>query len=357
MRNLRKTRKRGGLQYTPNVYECGTKLVRGKLGKVSVSDCIRDFAAVNNFMVVATADDGNCFYDTLSKYGARSGNPRLNRTHMELRREIIGTMIRNQADYAPYFVEDRGVSQFDNAIAVNVERELRRFLQSRQWAGWMGDIVPQVAANILGVNITIYDLLIREPSNMIDRIEIQPIGGAAAITVNMLRTGGSHFRLLWPRPAAAPAAAAPVPRRRPVVAPGPNAAKSTAKKNAINNLSKAVKEARFNNTRKRSSSLENALQAIAKQERNEALAIKRQEAAFAAAAKRKETAIKAAAKKAEAAKIVAAKKAEAAAKKLAAAKKKEGNESNNEREARNLQRAIEESMRNLKINKMPDSFY
>ena len=66
MRNLRKTRKRGGLRYTANIYTCGNKLVRGKPGKVPVSECIRNFASANNFMIVETADDGNCFYDTLS---------------------------------------------------------------------------------------------------------------------------------------------------------------------------------------------------------------------------------------------------------------------------------------------------
>ena len=337
MRNLRKTRKRGGLQYEPNFYVCEMD--------VPVTDCITNFAAANNFMVVRTLDDGNCFYDTLSKYGAYSGNVRLNNPHMALRREIIDTMILNQAAYAPYFVEDKTVSPEGKAIEVNVGKELRKFLRSKQWAGWMGDVIPQVAADILGVNIVIYDVL---PSNTIDRITIHPVAGAAATTVNMLRTNGSHFELLWPGPAVAPAVApasprrvsarklsparkvSPARRRHPVVAPGPNASRNMTKKaNVINNLAKSMKNARFNNnTRKRSSSLENALKAIANQERAEA-------AALAIAVKKAEAAKRVEAKKAEAVKKAAAKKAKAAA--------------NEEQEALALQMALEASIRNLKI--------
>ena len=419
MRNLRKNQKRGGLQYTANVYNCGTK--------VKVTECIRNFAAANNFTVVQTLDDGNCFYDTLSKYGNRSENVRLNKGHMDLRREIIGTMIANKAEYAPYFVKDETVSPEGNAIEVNVDKELHKFLRSGQWVGWMGDVIPQVAADILGVNIVIYDV---RPSNVIDRITIHPVAGAAATTVNMLRTNGSHFRLLWPAaaaviPASAPsvtakkprvakstpnvtaknshakkfnnniekaiaaslasvkieAEKAPTLRPRPVVAPGSNASRNTAKKaNAVKKIANVLKETRLNNTRKRSSSLENALEAIAEQKRAETLAIKRKEAS-----------IKAAAMKAEAAKIVAAKKAEEAVKKAAkkadatvavprkgpvvapiglrrssslenalkaienanakAKKTEESNNeaSNNEKEALAFQRILEESMMKFKI--------
>jgi len=177
---------------------------------------------------------------------------------------------------------------------------------------------------------------------------------------------------------------APTLRRRPVVAPGPNASRNTAKKTiSLNNVANALKKLNLSKTRKRSSSFENALELIAEQERAEALAIKRKEASIAVAAK-----------KAEAAKIVAAKKAEEAIKKASLAVKREvavvtprkrpvvaprrpsrssslekalkaienanakakkteesNNEaSNNEKEALAFQRVLEESMMKLKIN-------
>ena len=386
MKNFRKTRKRGGFQYTPNVYECGTKTVRGVVTKVPVSECIRDFAAANNFTIVATADDGNCFYDTLSKYGARTRNPRLNKTHMELRREIIGNMIAHQADYAPYFVADQTVSPEGNVIAVDVAGELRRFLQSRQWVGWMGDIVPQVASNILGVNIIIYDLLVNEPSNSIDRIEIHPIAGPAGTTVNMLRTGGSHFRLLWPRgaaagPGAAAAAAvggpgraptpprAPTPgkataRRRPVVAPN---SRATAKKtNVVTNTAKALANMKLGNkelgtgpatrsraraTVKRSVSRTGSNSgANSSFERNMRRAIEASKRVDVVTneAKKEAARAKIAAKKAEEAAIKAAKKATLNAKKAA----KQAKNNAERQEADNLQAAIAASLASIQ----PSSF-
>ena len=132
----------------------------------------------------------------------------------------------------------------------------------------------------------------------------------------------------------------PTLRRRPVVAPGPNASRNTVKKaNVVNKLANALNKTRLNNKRNRSSSFENALEAIEEQKRAEALAIKRKEAS-----------IKAAVMKAKAANIVAAKKAAAAAKKIAAAaKKNKNNESNNEEQALALQIALEASMNKLKI--------
>jgi hypothetical protein len=221
MRNLRRTRKRGGFEYTPNIYNCGTKTVKGKQVKIQTTDCIKNFLELNDFILIEVADDGNCFYDTLSKYGSRSGNPVLNKPHMELRKKIINTMIDNRNDYRPFFAADiinnnDNDNDNDNDKSLNIEGELRRFLESGQWAGWLGDIVPQIAANILGVNIVIYDLLINEPTNQIDRIIFSGGANGVVTTVNMLRTNGSHFRLLWPKDAPILPKAA---RHKPKLAP------------------------------------------------------------------------------------------------------------------------------------------
>jgi hypothetical protein len=167
---------------------------------------------------------------------------------------------------------------------------------------------------------------------------------------------------------------APTLRRRPVVAPGPNASRNTAKKTiSLNNVANALKKLNLSKTRKRSSSLENDLEAIAEQARAEALTIKQKEASIKAAAMKAEAAKIVAAKKAEAAKIVAAKKAEAAkivaprrrsrssslekalkAIENANAKAKKNKESNNEasnneEQALALQMALLESMNKFKI--------
>lgn len=260
MRNLRRTRKRGGLEYIEKIYICG----KG----VDTERCASDFAAANGFNIVETKDDGNCFYDTLSKFGERTGNPRLNKTHLELRREVVSSMQTpaRKAELAPFFVPDVEVAPESGVMAVNIDKELEKFKKSRQWYGWMGDVIPQIAAEVLGVNIVIFDVLQRAPSNWIDRLYFAaPAGVVGAPTVYMLRTNGSHFRLLWAAPVAA-AAPAPAPvrvlRKRPKVAPVPNAVnvlttsftainmgnkKNNKKNNKYNNKTKRINNRRTNN--------------------------------------------------------------------------------------------------------------
>lgn len=225
MRNFRKTRKRGGFNYTDNIYNCGVNITKkGEIKKVPVEKCAKNFADENDFLIVKTADDGNCFYDTLSKYGSRTGNPKTNKTHMELRQEIVGSILKPEKlnEIAPFLVEDRTVSPEKNAIEVNPVEELKKFLKEYEWAGWMGDVIPQIAAEVLGVNITIYDVIDnmndvilnmndvipnmndvipnRIIPNKIVRIEFSG-GRNINTTIFMLRTNGNHFRLLWPKDA------------------------------------------------------------------------------------------------------------------------------------------------------------
>lgn len=272
MRNLRKTRKKGGFEYVPNIYNCGTKLVRGKTAKIQTTECIKNFTDLNNFMLVEVLDDGNCFYDTLSKYGKRANNPILNKPHMDLRREIIGTMIENKHEYEPFFAANNNNN--NNNESLNIEGELRRFLKSGQWAGWLGDIVPQVAADILGINIVLYDLIIREDENHIDMIKFTS-RVPSDTTVNMLRTNGSHFRLLWPRNAPViPKGVQAIPKVKEILKEIPKEVPivpiSRPIRLATIKKSKAESPTRLKSvSRNRTSSLENALIQISLQEEKE----------------------------------------------------------------------------------------
>ena len=280
MRNYRKTRKHGGFDYIANVYVCGTKKdKRNRTIKVAQKECITNFSTANGFTVVETADDGNCFYDTLSKFGSRSGNPILNKTHLELRRQIIGEMLKpaRRAELTPFFVpNDPDANALSNA---EISAELNKFLRPYQWAGWMGDVIPQIAADILNINIIIYDVLNGNPSNHIDRVAFSG-GAGAVVNVNMLRTNGSHFRLLWPD--------AGLPGYGPVLPRGKKTphSRKVQPKNAVNETIAKLSQLKMNNSTttgrvtrsktrvasptKRSASLERNLLRIANMEAKEA---------------------------------------------------------------------------------------
>ncbi len=242
MRNLRKTRKRGGFNYIENFYECGTKITaRGTIKKVTKIQCYKNFAKEYNFTIVETADDGNCFYDTLSKYGARTNISKLKKSHMELRKEIIGSLIDPEKleKYSPFFVENKIISPENEAIEVNVVNELTKFLKPYQWAGWMGDIIPQIAAELLQINIEVYDVLDTNNNNDDTPNSISKIifagGGNGLPTVSMLRTNGNHFRLLWPKDIKI------VSKRKPTAANLPNSTLSRSlSQQENNNIKKAI---------------------------------------------------------------------------------------------------------------------
>ena len=192
MRNLRKTRKRGGFEFS-KVYDCPL-LKSGK--KASKTTCIKEFTAANDFLVVRTLDDGNCFYDTLSKFGKRTGFPALNKSHLVLRRELVDALLDNISEVAPYFVSN------NNSNNVLTEDEIRDQItelgRPNRWNSNGGDIVIQYAAHVFNVTINIYDVKDAFPRDVINRLVFHPLVGGVGTEVNMLRTNDSHYQLLWP---------------------------------------------------------------------------------------------------------------------------------------------------------------
>ena len=244
MRNLRKTRKKGGIQFVDNVFMC-TPAPPGTSPYVAVNNCAQEFATAQGFQIVDTADDGNCFYDSLSKYGQRTGNPATNRPHMEIRRAVVSFMIANQARFAPYLIPDD--PKAPEPTAAQITQRLRQYLKSRAWAGGLGDVFPQVAAEVLNLNITIYDVQDNGNIRMI-AMGTGPEGGPnpALPTVDLVRTNGNHFRLLWPAaapprapsPPRAPPRRASPPRRAPSPTPAPSPPRAPSPPKPANNAAR-----------------------------------------------------------------------------------------------------------------------
>jgi hypothetical protein len=228
MRNFRKTRKRGGVQYVPDIFVCTEK--------EDTQKCAERFAASLGLQIIETADDGNCFYDSLSKYGAITKDAATNKTHLVLRREVVTFMINHRDEFAAALIPDDPKAPVPTNAQILAR--LRHYLSPYTWAGGLGDVFPQVAARVLNINITIYDIAA-------GRINMIAMGNApegepdpARPVVQLLRTNGNHFRLLMPLgtnlsaiapPAAVPkAAAAALPTGRRVTAKKPNMIANTA---------------------------------------------------------------------------------------------------------------------------------
>jgi hypothetical protein len=224
MRNFRKTRKRGGVRYVPDIFVCKAR--------EEVEPCAERFASSLGLQIIETADDGNCFYDSLSKYGAITKDVATNKTHLKLRQEVVRYMIAHRAEYAAALIPDNPKAPVPTDV--QIKAQLETYLRPYTWAGALGDVFPQVAARVLNINITIYD--VTRKGGVINMIAMgnAPEGepDPARPVVQLLRTNGNHFRLLMPigtnLSAIAPPAAAALPNGRRVTAKKPNMIGNTA---------------------------------------------------------------------------------------------------------------------------------
>ena len=163
------------------IYTCPEKMGKkgAKLKKQDYSDCEESFAATFGFKIIETADDGNCFFDSLSKYGKKMKFEPLNK-HMQTLREETVDYLHTVPELSIVYTED------------DIE-ELRK---SRVYACDAGDLPPQFANRAFGMNLHIYTFNHDEDLNM-NYITLVKNRGTIHrdVTVHVLHIG-NHFKLL-----------------------------------------------------------------------------------------------------------------------------------------------------------------
>jgi hypothetical protein len=311
MRNLRRTRKKGGLSVT-TVLEC--------VGPIeNIHKCEAEFLKEYNFIRIKIPGDGNCFYRALSKYYELSNPPELGKsrfpTHQQLRKRVVDVMEANIEDVIVGLI-------IENESPEEALNDLRK---DGNWNSDNADVVSQFAAKALNIRINIFDkkeaveskrtmyskekkangteekkyrIDPAQPAKII-RYAFEPEGFVGVETINLLRVGNSHYELLYPN--AAPVA---LPKGRRITAKKANGA-AGKKVNLINNTTskfaafqltnKKMNTAKKNNksgmmtrsrakankprspspVKERRSSLENALKLIVNLEKRETAASKR----------------------------------------------------------------------------------
>lgn len=159
------------------------------------STCAKAFAAEHGFQLVVTADDGNCFFDTLRKFGERSGYQGVaGKSILQLRNELVDHMQGNPQAYDNFFFEENG--------SANSQMNVLR--QNKVWdtVGNAGDVIPLAAAGAFMINIHMYNIADKGDYDAVEEIFLSPMehfqvnGGAE---VHIMRVGDGHFQLLWPK--------------------------------------------------------------------------------------------------------------------------------------------------------------
>lgn len=150
--------------------------------------------------IIQTDDTGNCFFDSLSKFGAITGNHVLNKTHLELRQIVVNTIIQMASSNSPNsenlltYIFPPGPSGRKLKYETKMDK-LYKYLDDGEWYSSIGDAIPQLSSNILDVNINIYDLLSLEPCKF---TKYSFTDDFRKTTVNLIRTNQNHYRLLMP---------------------------------------------------------------------------------------------------------------------------------------------------------------
>lgn len=245
--NFRKTRKKGGVdQIASTVLVCTAPFDKQ-------AECLKEFLKQNNFKLYEITGDGNCFYRTIAKYFELINTNIFPKNHMELRKIVVNAMINNYEEIQGFVLENENtnIESINNnnfkkkAIECNKIQEIKKLFRNGVWSSDTSDTVTQYAAKALNITLKIYNFISAveetvynsktkkrktvtiEPARF-DLFTIPP-DFDSGITINMLRVGDSHYQLLYPAAASAPAAAVPAPSR-----PSKNsaAAKEQAERNA-----------------------------------------------------------------------------------------------------------------------------
>jgi len=151
-------------------------------------ECSEKLAPQIGMRIIKTAEDGNCFFDTLATYGWAYHYPPLARSHHELRQIMVNYIFKNLDDYRPYIIVKKGKT---------METTIEWLRKDKTYADDMGDLLSQIAADIFKVNIYIYDV---DPP-IIRRLRANQIPYPEPPPLHMLRIG-QHYKLLLPQEAA-----------------------------------------------------------------------------------------------------------------------------------------------------------
>lgn len=180
-------------QMVEQVYACKSK---------EYEACAKEFAKNSKFVIIPTLDDGNCFFDTLSKAASHYHVPRLAHTHQALRAQLVGYMLDNIDDVISFFVMNSNNNSNNSNNNENdfktPEERIISLGEDGVWDNKDGDTISQIASQAFNININLYDvkeqIIKKKKSFIVNKIRLhidQPTH-----EINILRINDGHYELL-----------------------------------------------------------------------------------------------------------------------------------------------------------------
>ena len=191
-------------QMMEQIHQCAPTKVKDKYRA-----CAREFSLANQFTIISTIDDGNCFFDTLSKAGAHHHIASLQFNHTELRAQLVQYMLEHLDELLPFFISN------NNNNDRSPEERIIALGEDGEWDNDDGDAISQIAGDAFRININLFDIkedvVKRKRTYVVNKMVFANYPGSP--TIDILRIDDGHYEFLQPAvAAAAPAAAAPPPQ-------------------------------------------------------------------------------------------------------------------------------------------------
>jgi hypothetical protein len=166
----------------------------------SYNTCANEFAKMHNYIIIETIDDGNCFFDTLSKAGFKYSIPQLSYSHQDLRAQLVEYAINHIDEFAAFFVTNKSnsnsnSSQHSNANQMDIFSRIAALGENGVWNNNDGDLISQIASYAFRVNIDLFDVKKLNRSFSINLIRLEP-NGPEAPSISILRINDGHYELL-----------------------------------------------------------------------------------------------------------------------------------------------------------------
>ena len=183
-----------------------TKTGKKSKAKDAHAKCAQQFADENLFELIHTADNGDCFFNTLTRFSFLANYRPLLRTNenpnydarydMEghpndiiLREDLVNHMEENLQDYYEYIPNNEQ----------SVENQLTLLREGGIWDTSIGDLVVPAGANVFSININLYN--IEENNKGKDVITLKRYPSKyypSDVDINIMRINEGHFELLLP---------------------------------------------------------------------------------------------------------------------------------------------------------------
>jgi hypothetical protein len=185
-----------------------TKTGKKSKARDAHAKCAKLFSEQNRFELIHTADNGDCFFNTLTKFAIINNYKPLlllnnnNYSNNNIRNNTSGhqndELLRNKlVDHIEENLQN--YIAFINNTNNSIESQLHSLRQSGVWDANIGDLVPPAGANAFQININLYNIEENAQGRDVIKLEQYFSEIPSDVFVNIIRINEGHFELLIPR--------------------------------------------------------------------------------------------------------------------------------------------------------------